>query len=164
MTFLFLSRLDIFHENIPNCNDVADATSQNEEMEHGMHVFLLVNAVEYGTRDVADSFGNNPPDRSGGYGINQRFEGNQHRQSHTHKADGLQVAVILESGKTHDGSGNGASPDKDKKTPSPISLVSHRNERDWRVRTGNMPVDGGMVPFAQSLLPFAPGRNGMVNR
>ena len=148
MTFLFLSRLDIFHENIPNCNDVADATSQNEEMEHGMHVFLLVNAVEYGTRDVADSFGNNPPDRSGGYGINQRFEGNQHRQSHTHKADGLQVAVILESGKTHDGSGNGASPDKDKKTPSPISLVSHRNERDWRVRTGNMPVDGGMVPFA----------------
>jgi branched-chain amino acid transport system permease protein len=66
--------------------------------------------------------------------------------------------------KTHDGSGNGASPDKDKKAPSPISLVSHRNERDWRVRAGNMPVDGGMVPFAQSLLPFAPGRNGMVNR
>ena len=164
MTFLFLSRLDIFHENIPNCNDVADATSQNEEMEHGMHVFLLVDTVEYGARDVADSFGNNPPDRSGGYGINQRFEGNQHRQSHTYKADGLQVAVILESGKTHDGSGNGASPDKDKEAPSPISLVSHRNERDWRVRTGNMPVDGGMIPFTQSLLPFAPGRNGMVNR
>ena len=148
MTFLFLSRLDIFHENIPNCNDVADATSQNEEMEHGMHVFLLVDAVEYGTRNVADSFGNNPPDRSGGYGINQRFEGNQYRQSHAYKADGLQVAVILESGKTHDGSGNGASPDKDKEAPSPISLVSHRNERNWRVRTGNMPVDGGMVPFA----------------
>ena len=145
---LFLSRLDIFHENIPNCNDVADATSQNEEMEHGMHVFLLVDTVEYGTRNVADSFGNNPPDRSGGYGINQRFEGNQYRQSHAYKADGLQVAVILESGKTHDGSGNGASPDKDKEAPSPISLVSHRNERDWRVRTGNMPVDGGMVPFA----------------
>lgn len=26
MLFL-LSRLDIFHENIPNCNDVADTTS-----------------------------------------------------------------------------------------------------------------------------------------
>ena len=38
----------------------------------------------------------------------------------------IQGAVILESGKTHDGSGNSASPDKDKKTPSPISLVSHR--------------------------------------
>lgn len=24
---LLLSRLDIFHENIPNCNDVADTTS-----------------------------------------------------------------------------------------------------------------------------------------
>ena len=164
MTFLFLSRLDIFHENVPNCNDVADATSQNEEMEHGMHVFLLVDTVEYGARNVADAFGNNPPDCGGGYGVYQRFKGNQYRQSHTYKADGLQVAVILESGKTHDGSGNGASPDKDKKTPSPISLVAHRNERNWRVRTGNMPVDGGMVPFAQPLLPFAPGRNGMVNR
>ena len=129
-----------------------------------MHVFLLVDTVEYGARNVADAFGNNPPDCGGGYGVNQRFESNQYRQSHAYKADGLQVAVILESGKTHDGSGNGKSPDKDKKTPSPISLLSHRNERDWRVRTGNMPVDGGMVPFAQSLFPFAPGRNGMVNR
>ena len=60
MTFLFLSRLDIFHENIPNCNDVADTTSQNEEMEHGMHVFLLVDAVEYGARNVADAFCHNP--------------------------------------------------------------------------------------------------------
>ena len=80
-------------------------------MEHGMHVFLLVNTVEYGARNVADAFGNNPPDCGGGYGVYQRFKGNQYRQSHAYKADGLQVAVILESGITHDGSGNGASPD-----------------------------------------------------
>ena len=44
-----------------------------------MHVFLLVDTVEYGARNVADAFGNNPPDCGGGYGINQRFEGNQYR-------------------------------------------------------------------------------------
>ena len=50
--------LNIFHQNIPNGDDVADATSQNKEMEHGMHVFLLVDTVEYGARNVADAFGN----------------------------------------------------------------------------------------------------------
>lgn len=84
-----------------------------------MHVFLLVDTVEYGARNVADAFGNNPPDCGGGYGVNQRFESNQYRQSHAYKADGLQVAVILESGKTHDGSGNGTSPNKDKKDSIP---------------------------------------------
>lgn len=64
-----------------------------------MHVFLLVDTVEYGARNVADAFGNNPPDCGGGYGVYQRFKGNQYRQSHAYKADGLQVAVILESGK-----------------------------------------------------------------
>lgn len=107
--------LNVFHQNVPNGDDVADATCQNKEMEHGMHVFLLVDTVEYGARNVADAFGNNPPDCGGGYGVYQRFKGNQYRQSHAYKADGLQVAVILESGKTHDGSGNGASPDKDKR-------------------------------------------------
>ena len=129
-----------------------------------MHVFLFVDAVEYGARNVADAFGNNPPDCGGGYGVYQRFKGNQYRQSHAYKADGLQVAVILESGKTHDGSGNGASPDKDKEAPSPVALVAQRNQGDRGVGTRNVPVDGGVVPFAQSLLPFAPGRNGMVNR
>ena len=31
-------------------------------MEHGMHVFLLVDTVEHSTRDVANTFCNNPPD------------------------------------------------------------------------------------------------------
>ena len=44
-----------------------------------MHVFLLVDTVEYGARNVADAFGNNPPDCGGGYGVYQRFEGNQYR-------------------------------------------------------------------------------------
>ena len=127
-----------------------------------MHVFLLVDTVEYGARNVADAFGNNPPDCGGGYGGYQRFKGNQYRQSHAYKADGLQVAVILESGKTHDGSGNGASPDKDKKAPSPVTLFAHGYERDRGVGTGNMPIDGGMVPFAQTFLPLAPGGNGMI--
>ncbi len=44
-----------------------------------MHVFLLVDAVEYGTRNVADALGDNPDNRGWGYGIYQRLEGNQYR-------------------------------------------------------------------------------------
>ena len=61
--------LNIFHQNIPNGDDVADATSQNKEMEHGMHVFLLVDAVEHGSRNVAHALGDDPSHRGGRYGI-----------------------------------------------------------------------------------------------
>ena len=64
--FLFLSRLDIFHQNVPNGDYVADATCQDEEVEHGMHVFLLVDTVEHGTRDVADALCDNPDNRGWG--------------------------------------------------------------------------------------------------
>ena len=70
--------------------------------------------------------------------------------------------MVLELGKAHHGSGNGACPDEDKEAPSPIALFAHRNQGNRRVRTGNVPVDGGMIPFAQPLLPFAPGRDGVV--
>lgn len=39
-----------------------------------MHVFLLVDTVEYGARNVADAFGNNPPDCGGGYGVYQSLK------------------------------------------------------------------------------------------
>ena len=61
--------LNVFHQNVPNGDDVADATCQNKEMEHGMHVFLLVDAVEHGSRNVAHALGNDPRHRGGGYGI-----------------------------------------------------------------------------------------------
>ena len=70
--------------------------------------------------------------------------------------------MVLELGKAHHCSGNGACPDEDKETPSPIALFAHRNQGDRGIRAGNVPVDGGMIPFAQPLLPFAPGRDGVV--
>jgi len=156
--------LNVFHQNIPNSDDVADATSQNKEMEHGMHVFLLVDAVEYGSRNVAHALGDDPSHRGGRYGIYQWLESHEHRQSHAHKAGGLQVAVVLEPGKTHDGSGDGARPDKDEEAPSPVALVAQRNQGDRGVGTRNVPVDGGVVPLSQSLLPLAPCRDGVINR
>ena len=102
-----------------NRKDNDSMMAMNAESLSFLFLYLACDTVEYGARNVADAFGNNPPDCGGGYGVYQRFKGNQYRQSHAYKADGLQVAVILESGKPHDGSGNGASPDKDKEAPSP---------------------------------------------
>ena len=69
--------LNIFHQNIPNGDDVADTTCQYKEMEHGMHVFLLVDTVEHSTRDVSNTFCNNPPDCGWGNRIDKRLEGNE---------------------------------------------------------------------------------------
>ena len=54
--------LYVLHEDVPNCYDVADATCQDEEVEDGVHEPFLVDAVEYGTRDVAYALGDDPDD------------------------------------------------------------------------------------------------------
>ena len=58
---------------------VADATCQDEEVEHGVDVFLLIDTVEHGTRDVADALCDNPDNRGWAYGIYQRLECDKYR-------------------------------------------------------------------------------------
>ena len=141
---------------------MADASCQDEEVEHRVHVLLLVDAVEHGTRDVAYSLGYDPPYRGGRHRVDQWLEGYEHRKPHAHEASRLQVAVVLEPYEAHHRTRYGAGPDEDEQAPSPVSLLAHGYERDGRIGTSYVPVDGGMVPFAQSLLPLAPGREGMV--
>lgn len=150
--------LDIFHQDVPDGDDVADASRQDKEVEHRVHVFFLVDAVEHGSCDIANAFCDNPPDGGCRYRVDEGLESNEHRQSHAHEAERLQIAVVFESGKAHHRASDGASPDKDKETPAPIALVSQGYQGDRRVGAGDMPVDGGMVPFPQSLLPLAPSR------
>ena len=68
---------------------MADTSCQHKEVEYGMHVFFLVDAVEYSTRDVADAFGDNPPDCGWGNRIDKRLEGNENRETHADKAKSL---------------------------------------------------------------------------
>ena len=45
---------NVVFQNIPNRKDVANGSSQNKEMEHGMHVRTLVEGIEQGSGDVAE--------------------------------------------------------------------------------------------------------------
>lgn len=155
--------LDILHQNVPDCYDMADTTSQYKEMEDRMHILALVDTIEYSTCNIAYALGNNPNDRSWGDRINERLESNQHRKSHANETNGFQIAVILQSAKTHNCSGYCTRPDKTEQTPAPITLIAHSYERDGRIRTCNMPIDGSMIPFAQSLFPLAPCRESMIH-
>ena len=68
----------------------------------------------------------------------------------------------LDAHKALYGSGYSRKPYKDKERPAPIAVLAQRNKRYGRVAAGYMPVDGGMVPLAQLLLPRRPCRQGMV--
>ena len=131
-------------------------------MEHGVHIPLFIDTVEYGACNITDALGDNPPDGSSGYRVDKWLEGYEYRQSHAYEANRFQVAVVFEFGKAHHRACNGTSPDKDEETPSPITLVAKGDEGDRRVGTSDVPVDGGVVPLAQSLLPLAPCREGVV--
>ena len=71
--------------------------------------------------------------------------------------------MLLQMNKTGNGASNGTRPYKGKKTPSPITLTAKRHERQRRIRTRNMPIDGGMIPLAQTLLPFRVMTYGMID-
>ena len=55
-----MRKLQLLHEDIPDGDDVADGAGKDEEVEYGVHVFLLIQAVEDGTCDVTDALGNQP--------------------------------------------------------------------------------------------------------
>lgn len=122
--------LYVFHQDVPDGDDVADASRQDEEMEDGVHVSLLVDAVEDGTSDVAYALGNDPSHRGRGDGVKQWLEGDQYRQAHAHEAERLQVAVVFQLGKAHHRSCYRTCPDENKKAPPPVALVADGNQGD----------------------------------
>ena len=71
--------LKVLHQYIPNGDDVAHTAGEDEEMEYAVHIFALVQTVEHGTRDVADTLCDNPDNRGWGYGIYQRLECDKYR-------------------------------------------------------------------------------------
>ena len=157
-----MSCLDISHQDVPYGDDMADASCQDEEVEHGVHVFLLVDAVEHRTSDVAHSFSDDPYHSGRRHGADEWLESHQYGEPHSHEAESLQVAVVLEMCKAHDGACYGTSPDEDEEAPSPVALVSQGDERDGGVGACYVPVDGGMVPFTKPFLPLAPCGDGVV--
>ena len=86
---------------------MADASRQHKEMKHRVHIFLLVQAVEHGARDVAYALGDNPYDGSRGNTGYQRPEGHQHGEPHADEAESLDVGMFRQADETHDGAGNG---------------------------------------------------------
>ena len=119
-----------------------------------MHVLLVVEGVEKGSRDIANTFGNNPADGCCGDGIDQRFEGHKYGKSHANEAECLDVGVLFQADEADNGSRYGTEPNKDEQAPAPVTLLAQGNERQRRVRASDMPVNGCMVPFTKPFLPF----------
>lgn len=84
-------KLQLLHQDIPDGDDVTDGACEDEEVEYGMHVFPLVQAVEDGSRDVAHPLGYQPDDCSGRHAIHQRFKGHKDAQAHTYETEGFQI-------------------------------------------------------------------------
>ena len=133
----------MFHQHIPDGDDVADGAGEDEEMEHGMHE-PLAEAVEDGSGDVAHALGDDPRYGSRADGEEQRLEGDEHGETHEAEADGFEVAVVAQTDKGGDGAGNGCRP-------------------DGRVASGDVPIDGGVVPLAEPLFPRVTCREGVVD-
>ena len=145
--------LYIRKEYVPHGHNMAYRAEEDEEMEDSVHVWTPSEAVEDGTGDVADTFGHYPYDRRSGHTVEQRFEGNEHTQSHQHKTDGLPVAVFLEFSEAGHRAYYRCHPHKSEKQPPPNAFVAHGNECNGGIGTGDVPVDSGMIPFAQVLFP-----------
>ena len=143
---------------------MTDGTCKDEEVEHGVHILLLVQTIETCARDVADPLSDNPHEGGRGDAVNQGFEGYQHAQSHADETECLNVGVLLQSDKADNGTCNGTGPHKREQRPTPIALGAQGNECQWGVAACYVPVDGGMVPFAEPFTPFGTQGDGVINR
>ena len=85
----------MFHQHIPDGDDVADGASEDEEVEHGVHILRFIEGIKHGSRDVTDTFGNQPDDGSRLHRVHQRLKGHKDTQSHAHETEGLYVRVLL---------------------------------------------------------------------
>ena len=141
---------------------MTDGAGKDEEVEDGVHVLPLVEGIEEGTDDVADAFGDNPSDGGGGDAVDEGFEGDEDAEAHADEAEGLEVGVLLESNEADDGASDGAEPDKGKKAPAPVALLAEGDKGQRRIGASNVPIDGGMVPLAEPLLPLGMVANGVV--
>ena len=142
---------------------MADAAGEDKEMEDGVHESFFIDDVEHGSGYVSFSLVENPYLVGSAHAVEQRLEGDEYREPHQAEADGLEVGVVFQFDETGDGAGDGCSPDKREQAPSPVALFAQGNERDGRIRTRNVPVDGGMVPLAQPLFPHASCLDGMID-
>ena len=80
---------------------MSDAAEEDEEMEDGMHVALLVETIEDGTGDVGNALGYYPRHRGSAHTVEKGLEGYKHRQTHTNETKGFEITVLLETVETY---------------------------------------------------------------
>ena len=101
------------HQNIPHRNDVTYRTGEHKEVEYGVHIPLLAQAVEGGTCDISHTLGYNPYYCRRTHTVHQRTERYKHTQSHHNVACRFYVSVALQSDETLYKSGDWRQPYKD---------------------------------------------------
>lgn len=152
------------HEHLPNTHDVTNGTGEDKEMEHGMDVGLVVReSVDDCACDIADTFGNEPPHSSRFDAIHQRFESHEAGEAHEDEASRFDVAVLAQTNEADNGASDGGKPHEAEQTPAPPTGIAHGDERDGRVRAGDVPVNGGMVETAPNLARRPRSRNGVID-
>ena len=57
---------------------MANGACQNEEVEHGVHIATLVQAIEDCSSDIAYTLGNNPNDGGSRDAVDKRLESDEH--------------------------------------------------------------------------------------
>ena len=118
--------LKVFHQHVPDGDDVTDAAEEDEEVEDAVHITLLVESIEDSTRDIGDALGDEPDDGSCGDGVHQRLESHQYAQTHTDETEGFNVWMFFQFDETDGSTYDGTCPNEDKENPPPVK---------WKVKS-----------------------------
>ena len=143
---------------------MADGAQQDKDVENGVHIGLLVERIEEGTRDIHHTFGDDPRRRNHARRIPKGTKRHKDRKAHQYITDGLKMTVGITIEETEDAADDGRTPNETEKTDAPnVVLLHDGQQRDGRVAACNMPIDGGMVELPQHLLCLSLGQ-GVIGR
>ena len=82
-------------QDVPYGENVTNRTTQDKEMEDGVHIGALVERVEQRSGYVTSTFADNPAYGTWAYGIHQGLEGHEYDQAHQYITDGFQIAMFF---------------------------------------------------------------------
>ena len=160
------SRKEILHhlKYLPHSKHMAHGTYEHEDVEYRMYIRYLMQAVKHRTYDISYALTHDEQEHEKRNSLVELFHCHNHGKPHKHIAERLNAVMLFHRVYAHECAYYGKQPTEDEDTPSPVSHITHGDERYGRIATGNVPIDCRVVELAQDKSRGSSGLCRMVCR
>lgn len=150
-------------EQLLKSHQVANRAKKDKHMKNGMHELLLVQCIEQGASYEHHAFGKNPQDTRVRNIEPHDSDADKNAATHQHKADSLEMAVLLQLEKREDDANQGGRLNPHEQSPPPGIDLPESPQSEGCITASNVKINAGMVKLAQPLTNVGALTQRMIN-